>query len=51
LVEARAQSEERVLYGWVLGEVALFTDVFGEMVQLFAAFHFAPQVGPLGILE
>ena len=47
IVEARSQSAERVLDGWILGEVTLFTGVFGEMVQLFAAFNFAAQVGPL----
>ena len=51
LVEARAQSAECVLDGWILGEVVLFTGVFGEMVQLFADFDFAAQVGPLRILE
>ncbi len=41
-----AQSAERVLDGRILGEVALFSGVFGEVIQLFAAFHFAAQVGP-----
>ena len=51
LVEARAQSAECVLDGWILGEVVLFTGVVGEMVELFADFDFAAHVGPLRILE
>ncbi len=51
LVEARAEAAECVLDGGISGEVALFTRVFGEVVELFAPFHFAAEVGPVSILE
>jgi hypothetical protein len=47
LVEGRTQSAECILDGWILGEVALFAGVVGEMIQLFADFNFEAQVGPL----
>ena len=47
LVEARPQSAHCVLDRRILGDVALFKGVLGEMIQLFAAFNLAAQVGPL----